>query len=388
MRKFYRKAVWITIIFIIISYTQISASVFVYNPLSTDLNPTKPSIYFIDPQNPKTSIVLGDAHTSANITIAKNLALNVYDQDQNGYIYLRGPSPNTNLASGKYYEVGWKIHIPYFNDPTNNGMLIIDVHFYNGFDDEEYLVSIIYYGSYVKAALGLLILEPTSEAQSTPYTIDPNKEHYFKIRIERSIDGETLIAKWIVDGNEIFNHQWTGSAANIIIIYESYFGWLNQDKTMLTFNAYIDEAYATIPETYNVSEDFEDETDNIFIEERSGNCGKEIVYYTYPQNSLKIYDDFGRYNISLEAYIIEGVIPDKFNASLWLNTSQSIKIVNGEIIVSKTSEITMETGGYVSLYVNATIPYPSTWNLIIKLYLKYRINEAVTVSYPITVKSP
>lgn len=367
---------------ILIGYWSL-ASTYVYNPFSISLNPVQPPIHLINPENPNVNVILGCAKTSANITLTNNLALKIYDEDENGYIYVEGPSLNINLGNGQYCEIKWKLHITHFEDPIGNGMIILDVYFLCDLD--YYLASIIYYGSYVKAALGLSTEpDPASEGQSQPFNINPNQEYNFKIRLERSIDGSKLIVEWFV--NDIKIYDYTLNVLMMVTIFQSYFGWLNQDRLYLKFYAYMDNV------EMNISEDFEDGIDNLFTEHKIGNTGKEVVYYVYPQNSLKIFDDFGVYNVSLEVYAIEGIIPQKFNASIWLNKSgqytQQIKIINGNIEFKETSKITINTGGYLSLFINLTIPYPSTpptWNLTIKSYLKYGVNEVVTVNYPIRI---
>ncbi|MEM3986384.1 MAG: hypothetical protein QXR39_06415 [Candidatus Methanomethylicia archaeon] len=367
---------------ILIGYLSL-ASTYVYNPFSIDLNPVQPPIHLINPGNPNVNVIIGKTKTSANITLTNNLALKIYDEDENGYIYVEGPSANVNLGNGEYYEVKWKLHITHFEDPIGDGMIILDVYFLCDLD--YYLASIIYYGSYVRAALGLSTEpDPASEGQSPPFSINPNQEHNFKIRLERSIDGATLIIEWFIDDVKIYDY--TLNILMMVTVFQSYFGWLNQDRLYLKFYAYIDDVEMSI------SEDFEDGIDNLFTEHRTGNTGKVVAYYVYPQNSLIIFDEIGVYNVSLEVYAIEGIIPQRFNASLWLNKSgqytQQVKIINGNIELGETSKITINTGGYLSLFINLTAPYPSTpftWDLTIKSYLKYGVNDIVTVNYPIRI---
>lgn len=380
----------IILIFIILIRNWSLSSIYVYNPFSTGINPVKPPIYFIDPNNPKVNVIFGDAKTSANITLTNNLALKIYDEDSNGYVYVEGPSPNIDLSTGQYYEVKWKMHITHFEDPIGCGMIVIDVYFRCGFDC--YLASIIYYGNYVKAALGLSIKpDPASEGQSAPYNINPNCEHNLKIRVEVSSDGSTLTIKWFIDGNEIYNY--TLSIMFGVTVFQSYFGWLNQDRLELKFYAYLDDVEINVNGRYSASEDFEDGIDNIFTENQSGNAHKTVAYYIYPQNSLKIYNEYGNFNVSLEAVNIEGIIPHGFNASIWLNTStkytQQIKIINGIIVDKQTSSISINIYETISLLINVTTSYPSTpttWNTTIKLYLKYEIDRIIEVYYPIIVK--
>lgn len=386
----YKSGILTVLFTILIGYWSLALT-YVYNPLSINLNPVHPPIYFINPGNPNVYVTLGNAKTSAQIILKKNFALNIYDEDENGYIYVKGPSPNAILSPGQYYEVKWELHIASFKDLNNVGIIVIDVYF--RCDIEDYLASIICYGDYVKAALGELVSpDPASINQSTPYFIDPNKKHNFRVRIELLNDGSLLMVKWFVDDIEIHNYMCTVSLE--VVVFESYFGWLNQDKPELKFYAYIDNVEVVVSEgVYYVFEDFEDGIDDIFIEEKLGNVGKRIVYYTYPQNSLKIYNELGIYNLSLKVYSIEGIIPQGFNASIWLNSSgkytQSIKIINGVIIVDQTSKLAIKTGDYVSLSINLTIPYPSTpitWDLTVKIDLRYEVNEVVIVYYPVRIK--
>ncbi|MEM0212424.1 MAG: hypothetical protein QXM35_07220, partial [Candidatus Methanomethylicia archaeon] len=232
---------------ILIGYLSL-ASTYVYNPFSIDLNPVQPPIHLINPGNPNVNVIIGKTKTSANITLTNNLALKIYDEDENGYIYVEGPSANVNLGNGEYYEVKWKLHITHFEDPIGDGMIILDVYFLCDLD--YYLASIIYYGSYVRAALGLSTEpDPASEGQSPPFSINPNQEHNFKIRLERSIDGATLIIEWFIDDVKIYDY--TLNILMMVTVFQSYFGWLNQDRLYLKFYAYIDDVEMSI------SEDFE-----------------------------------------------------------------------------------------------------------------------------------
>jgi len=383
---------FITVVLILsIWHLKAFSSTYVYNPLNSTLNPVQPPIIFLNPNNPSATVNLGEAYTSANITLIGNLALNVYDEDTDGYIYLEGPAPYINLNPGGYYSVSWNIHIASFEDPMGNGIMIIDLRFYNGYTDEFYLASIIYYGNYVKASLGLLYgPDPASEGQSPPYTINPNQKHEFKIKMERSIDGCILTLKWLVDEVNIYSYQYNITQATQIIICESYFGWLNQDKPELKFEAYLDDVH--VEGVYNVSEDFEDGVDDIFvIGESTGYTGKRMSYYTYPQKFLVSLNNYGVYNVSLEFESINGVIPLGFNVSIWINLNEeytkSAKVVNGLIMENQTSKILSQQNSILNLYVNITAKYPANWNVTLKILFKYEVEDYITVKYPLRVEA-
>jgi len=368
-------------------HLRVFSSTYVYNPLNSNFNPVQPPIIFSNPNNPNATVILGEAYTSANITLTRNLALNVYDEDGNGYIYLEGPAPNTELRPGGYYNVSWSVHMASFEDPKGNGTIIIDLRFYNGSD--WHLASIIYYGSYVRAALGLLIEpNPVSEGQSAPYTINPYQKHEFKIRLERSSDALTL--KWFVDEVSIYSYQYNMTEATYVFIWESYFGWLNQDKPELKFEAYLDDVH--VEGAYSVSENFEDGVDDVFIiGESTGYTGKRISYYTYPQKFLLALNNYGVYNVSLEFESINGIVPSGFNASIWINLnsqySRSAKVVNGLIVENRTSKILLQQNSILNLYVNITAAYPANWNVTLKILFKYEVEDYITVSYPLRVEA-
>jgi hypothetical protein len=370
---------------------RVFSSTYVYNPLNSTFNPVQPPIIFSNPNNPNATVNLGEAYTSANVTLTRNLALNVYDEDGNGTIYLEGPAPYINLDPGGYYNVSWSVHMASFEDPMGKGVMIIDLRFYNGYTDNYYLASITYYGSYVKAALGLLYgPDPASEGQSSPYTINPYQKHEFKIRVERSIDGCILTLKWFVDRVSIYSYQYNITQGTQIIIYESYFGWLNQDKPELKFEAYLDDVHAE--GAYNVSENFEDGVDDVFIiGESTGYTGKRISYYTCPQKFLLALNNYGVYNVSLEFESINGIIPSGFNASIWINLnsqySRSAKVVNGLIVENRTSKILLQQNSILNLYVNITVAYPANWNVTLKILFKYEVEDYITVSYPLRVEA-
>ncbi|MCR6624141.1 MAG: hypothetical protein NDF58_06205 [archaeon YNP-LCB-024-027] len=379
----------IILLMLSIWHLRVFSSTYVYNPLNSTFNPVQPPIIFSNPNNPNATVILGEAYTSANVTLTRNLALNVYDEDENGTIYLEGPAPNIELPPGGYYNVSWSVHMASFEDPKGNGTMIIDLRFYNGSD--YCLASIIYYGNYVKAALGLLWgINPASEGQSSPYTINPYQKHEFKIRVERSIDGCLLTLKWFVDGVNIYSYQYNITEITYVFIWESYFGWLNKEKPELKFEAYLDDVHAE--GVYNASENFEDGVDDVFIiGESTGYTGKRISYYTYPQKFLLALNNYGVYNVSLEFESINGVIPSGFNASIWINLnsqySRSAKVVNGLIVENRTSKILLQQNSILNLYVNVTATYPASWNVTLRILFKYEVEDYITVSYPLRVEA-
>lgn len=370
--------------------TIIYASVFIYEPNKVTFEFQSPPVVFQGENSSTITINLGANKTSAQVSIALNKALHIYDYNTSAGEVARR-SINYDLKNNRSFNVSWIAYITNFSDPQNIGVVLQEVEFKDIKDNVTRWASVYYYG-------GNRVVFYDGYGNSYTFTLNMNVSHLYNITLYTYFGNKYVDISFYVDGQLI--KTFTNKINNKISIDCVEAGRFD---TSNTYDLYIDNTWLRYEKTL-IFDDFEDGADDFFVDSysnppSSGLVGKEVLYYTFPIKILSLSNVDLSTSYDARVYFIQNVgssissIPISFQ--LWLENSTyivspSISVLAGNVMSNSTGVYSLQPNSSCDVFINFTAPltFSSSLPAIYNFSTAFSIasSDAVTVYYPFSVR--